>query len=99
MDELNAQFNNYIETFKQLDTNSKKEEFIRILKEFVAMLNVVATNEGVETHFLKSGEILDLNQEFVPEDDFIEAALVYLENAKNIIGELLDKKLYSDIEM
>jgi len=99
MDELNNQFNNYIEEFKQLDINSKRDEFIRILKEFVVILNVMATNEGVETTFLKNKEILDLQKEYVSEDDFIEAALVYLENAKNIIGEFLEKKLYNDLEI
>lgn len=99
MNELNIEFNDYIEKFKQLDTNSKREEFIRLLKEFVVMLSVVATNEGIKTDFLKSNEILDLKKENVSEDDFIEASLVYLENAKNIIGEFIDKKLYNDIEM
>lgn len=60
---------------------------------------VVATNEGVDTNFLKNKEILDLQKEFVSEDDFIEASLVYLENAKNIIGEFLEKKLYNDINI
>lgn len=98
MDELNNQFNNYIEEFKQLDINSKRDEFIRILKEFVVILNVMATNEGIEITFLKNKEILDLQKEYVSEDDFIEAALVYIENAKNIIGEFVEKKLYSDLE-
>jgi len=92
MGELNIQFNNYIEEFKKLDINSKRDEFIRILKEFVVILNVMATNEGVETTFLKNNEILDLQKEYVSEDDFIEAALVYLEVAKNMIGEYLEKK-------
>jgi len=99
MGELNIQFNNYIEEFKKLDINSKRDEFIRILKEFVVILNVMATNEGVETTFLKNNEILDLQKEYVSEDDFIEASLVYLENAKNIIGEFLEKKLYNDLEI
>lgn len=60
---------------------------------------VVATNEGVDTNFLKNKEILDLQKEFVSEDDFIEASLVYLENVKNIIGEFLEKKLYNDINI
>ena len=33
MDELNVQFNNYVEEFKKLDINSKRGEFIRLLKE------------------------------------------------------------------
>ena len=99
MNELNVEFNKYIEEFKKLDTYSKREEFIRMLKEFVAILNTMASNEGIEVNFLKSQEILDLQKENVTEDDFIEACLVYLENAKNIIGEFLDKKLYNDINI
>ena len=93
MDELNVQFNNYVEEFKKLDINSKRGEFIRLLKEFVVMLSVIAKNNGVEVSFLKNNEILDLQKENVSEDDFIEAALVYLENAKNIIGEFFEKQL------
>ena len=97
MDELNVQFNNYVEEFKKLDINSKRDEFIRLLKEFVVMLSVIAKNNGVEVTFLKNNEILDLQKEFVSEDDFIEAALVYLENAKNIIGEFLDNQLNGNL--
>ena len=46
----------------------------------------------IELNFLKNREILDLNSNPVSEDDFIEAALVYLEVAKNIIGEYLLNK-------
>lgn len=99
MNELNIEFNNYIEEFKKLDVRDKRDEFIRILKEFIVVLETIAKNEGVETTFLKNREILDLQNEFVSEDDFIEASLVYLENAKNIIGEFLEKKLYGDLDI
>ena len=98
MDELNIAFNEYINEFKKLDINLKRDEFIRSLKEFLAVISVLANNEGIETTFLKNNEILDLQKENVTEDDFLEAAMVYLENAKNTIGEFLEKKLYKDIE-
>lgn len=98
MNELNIAFNEYINEFKQLDINSKRDEFIKSLKEFLAVISVLASNEGIQTTFLKNNEILDLQKEYVSEDDFLEAAMVYLENAKNTIGEFLEKKLYNDIE-
>ena len=92
-DEKNIAFNEYINEFKQLDIDSKRDEFINSLKEFLAVISVLASNEGLETTFLKNNEILDLQKEYVSEDDFLEAAMVYLENIKNIIGEFLEKKL------
>ena len=93
MNVLNIAFNEYINEFKQLDIDSKRDEFINSLKEFLAVISVLASNEGLETTFLKNNEILDLQKEYVSEDDFLEAAMVYLENIKNIIGEFLEKKL------
>lgn len=94
MNDLNIEFNNYVEKFKLLDIKSKREEFISSLKEFIVVLEIIAKNENIPVNFLNNREILDLQKEFVTEDDFIEAALVYLENAKNIVGEFLEKKIY-----
>lgn len=97
MEELNILFNDYVDKFKQMDINSKRKEFLDVLKEFLSMLSVISNNEGLNVDYLKSREILDIKQDEITEDDFIEACLVYLENSKNIIGTLLENKVYNDV--
>ncbi len=92
MEELNLAFNNYIEEVKKLDTAGKRDELIYSIKKLIAIFESFAKEDNIEINFLKSREILDLNNTPVSEDDFIEAALVYLEVVKNIIGEYLLKK-------
>lgn len=93
MNELNVEFNNYINEFQKLNTDKKREEFIKQLKDFLAILTVIGNSEGLKLEYLKNREILDLKNEFVSEDDFIEASLVYLENAKNIVGQIFEKTM------
>jgi len=92
MEELNLAFNNYIEEVKKLDTTGKRNELINSIKQLIAVFESMAADDRIELHFLKNREILDLSNNPVSEDDFIEAALVYLEVAKNMIGEYLEKK-------
>lgn len=92
MDELNLAFNEYIEEVKKLDTVAKRDELINSIKQLIAVFETLAEDEKIEINFLKNREILDLKSENVSEDDFIEATLVYVEVAKNIIGEYLLKR-------
>lgn len=92
MEELDIAFDNYMNEFKKLTTKEKREEVIYSIKELIAGLEYLATQEQIKLHCIKSKEILDLNNEEVSEDDFIEAALVYIEVAKNMIGEYLQHK-------
>ncbi|MBQ3020679.1 MAG: hypothetical protein IJD92_00465 [Bacilli bacterium] len=93
MEELKYDFDKYIEALKGTDTKFKRKELIDSIKELIYIFDTIAQADGVELHYLKSKEIIDLTKENVSEDDFLEAAIVYLENAKNIIGEYLDTKL------
>ena len=92
MEEVNIAFNNYIEEVKKLDIDGKRDELINSIKQLIVVFESFAENDEIELNFLRNREILDLNNNLVSEDDFIEAALVYLEVAKNIIGEYLEKK-------
>ena len=89
MEEINIAFNHYIEEVKKLDISSKRNELIESIKQLIGIFETLALEEGVELHYLKSREILNLNKQNVSEDEFIEASLVYLEVAKNVIGEYL----------
>ena len=92
MEELNNLFNEYIKEFKKLDTIDKRKEVISSIKELIAVFEQLAIKDNIELHYLRNNEIKDLNREKVSEDDFLEAEVVYLEVAKNLIGEYLDKK-------
>ena len=93
MTEKEIAFKNYIEAFKDLEIKSKREEFITSLKEFIVIFDGLAETNDIKLDYVKSNEILDLKGDNVSEDDFLEAAMVYLEISKDIIGQYLSKIL------
>lgn len=92
MEEKNRVFKEYIEAFKELDTDRKREEFIKSLKDFIVIFDSLAQQDNIKIEYMHSNEILDLQKENLSEDDFIEASVVYLEIAKDIIGQYLMQK-------
>ena len=63
------------------------------IKEIIVAYSALAQNEGINLNPLRSQEILDLKEGTESEDDFLEAELVYIEVAKNMIGEYLEYKV------
>lgn len=92
IEELNTTFNNYINEVKKLDTTSKRNELINSVKEIITLFQNLASKDNIEIHYLKSKEILELSKQTMSENDFIELTLIYVEVAKNIIGEYLEGK-------
>lgn len=92
MEEKNRIFKEYIEAFKELDTDRKREEFIKSLKDFIVIFDSLAQKDNIKIEYMHSNEILDLQKENLSEDDFIEASVVYLEIAKDVIGQYLMQK-------
>ena len=92
MEEKNRVFKEYIEAFKELDTDRKREEFIKLLKDFIVIFDSLAQQDNIKIEYMHSNEILDLQKENLSESDFIEASVVYLEIAKDIIGQYLLQK-------
>lgn len=92
MDELNKSFDEYIIEFKKLTTLEKREEVLSSIKDLIAIFEGLASMDKINLNYLKSKEILDIKTSHT-EDDFLEAIIVYLENAKNLIGQYLDKKM------
>lgn len=90
MNELNIEFNNYLNEFKKLSVLEKREEILYSIKELIAFFDQVSNVENISIEYLKSNEILD-NKKSDNEGEFLESLLVYIENAKNIIGQYLDK--------
>ena len=91
MEEKQEIFNSYMEEFKKLSIQEKRDEIMKAIKELIAIFQSFANMDNINLEFLKSKEILDIDKSDT-EDDFLEAELVYIENAKNIIGQYLDKK-------
>ena len=91
MDETNQAFKEYMEEFKKLSIQEKRDEIMKAIKELIAIFQSFANMDNINLEFLKSKEILDIDKSDT-EDDCLEAELVYIENAKNIIGQYLDKK-------
>ena len=91
MDETNQAFKEYMEEFKKLSIQEKRDEIMKAIKELIVIFQGFANMDNINLEFLKSKEILDIDKSDT-EDDFLEAELVYIENAKNIIGQYLDKK-------
>lgn len=92
MEELNNSFENYIEEFKKLSVKDKREEVINSVKEIIAVFDKIARDDNIVLNFLKALEIDDLNKDKVSEDDYLEGLIVYIEAAKNMIGQYLYEK-------
>ena len=88
MHEKKETFKNYIDAYKKLNINSKREEYIDALKELIVIVDGLAETEGIELDYVKSNEIFDISSE----DDFLEASMVYLEVAKDLLGQYLSNK-------
>lgn len=86
---LNETFKDYLTEFKTLSINGKRAEVIDNLKEFIAIFDTLAVQEGMKINYLKSNEIKDLYEENVSEEDFLEGIFVYFEVAKSILGQYL----------
>ena len=67
----------------------KRKQIIRNINEITAMFDDLAKKENMPITYLKSSELSDLKEGYESEDDYLEALLVYVENAKSILGQYL----------
>lgn len=93
MSELDLAFKEYCDQFKKLKKTEKRQEIISSVKELIVFLDALGIRDNMKLSYLKSKEILDLNNGFESEDDYLEALLVYIENAKVMLGEYLSNKI------
>ena len=59
---------------------------------FILNCRAGSNDTNIKIEYMHSNEILDLQKENLSEADFIEASVVYLEIAKDIIGQYLMQK-------
>jgi len=91
MNEIELAFNEYMTAFKQMETIDKRKEIIRSINQITAMFDTIASQSNIEISYLKSNEITELKDGYESEDDYLEALLVYIENAKSVLGQYLVK--------
>lgn len=91
MNEVELTFKEYLNAFKQMRTSDKRKEIIHNINEITAMFDMLATEANIQLSFLKSNEISDLKDGYESEDDYLEALLVYIENAKSVLGQYFAK--------
>lgn len=85
------EFNEYIDAFKELPLQSKKEMTINEIKEILAALTKMKTDLQIEDEILFNREILDVNKVPVSEEDFVEAVFVYLHSIEESLGAYFEK--------
>lgn len=89
MNDVEFAFKEYVDAFKRMETIDKRKEIIRNINEVTAMFEMLATESNIEVSYLKSNEVTELKDGSESEDDYLEALLVYIENAKSVLGQYL----------
>lgn len=89
MNEIDTAFKEYLTAFKEMETPDKRQEIIHAINEITAIFDMLSNQSNIKPSYLKSNEIFDLKDGFETEDDYLEALLVYIENAKSVLGKYL----------
>ncbi len=87
------EYNHYINEFVNLSVEDKREEIVNKLKELIATLEVIAKELNDPQPALLNREMIDLNQEDVSEEDYLEAVFAYLISLEDLIGRTLNQAL------
>ena len=80
-------FNEYVLLFKKLNNQQKKKLVEGEFKKVLAFLEKIKLNEGIQKPILFNREILDMKSEFITDDDFVEAAFVYIHAIEESLGQ------------
>ena len=94
---MKKELDNYVDTFKNLDLETQREELIKLVKEMIGVFQKISKDFKFNTDFIVNHELLDLNKASCSEKDFLEGMLVYLLNLGEISAssiELISDNLY-----
>ena len=86
----NDDFNEYIETYKKLPLKEKKQQLKEQVEELVAALYALNERYGKEPKILYNREIIDLKNEEISEEDFVEALFVYSYTTQELLASLIE---------
>lgn len=84
-------FSEVIENYKRMSISDKREEILKDLKFMVAIFENMCEENNIEYRKIQSKEILDLNNGVESEDDYLEAAFIYVEYLKEVLGALFER--------
>lgn len=87
----NEEFNKYVEAYKQLPLQKKKQIVNEETKKLLAFIEKANNDLKISDTILFNREILDLNQEEVSDDDFVEAMFVYIHSIREGIGRYFNE--------
>lgn len=86
----NNEFNEYVEKYKKLPLNEKKEIVESELQEVLKVMDALCKRHGKEPKVLYNREIQDLKNNNATQDDFVEAMFVYVHSVKELFASLID---------
>lgn len=78
-------FNEYMESFKQLPLSEKQAIIMKQLKVLASFTNSLCNEIGVNNDLLINKELLDVEDNEYSEDDFVEAILVLINSIQNSV--------------
>lgn len=87
----NEKFNNYVEAYKQLPLQEKKNIVNDEVKKLLAIIEKAKSDIGLQSQLLLNKEILDLNRDSVSDDDFVEAMFVYIHTIQESLGDYFNE--------
>ena len=82
----NETFNEYIEAYKKLPLQKKKQMANEEVKKLLAFIEKANNDLNLNDTILFNREILDLNSDNVSDDDFVEAMFVYIYSIREALS-------------
>lgn len=86
----NKEFNEYVDLYKKLNLQEKKDLVEKEISEVLAVLSALNEQYGENPKVLINREISDLRKSDVTEEDFVEAMFVYVNSIKGLIVSLVN---------
>lgn len=85
---MREDFNNYMEEFRKLPLDEKKEIAIEQLKLFVGLTDTMCKQLEIPSELLINKDAIEYKNS---EADFVEAVVVYINSGMNYLYDAVDK--------
>lgn len=90
MNNIQEKFDNMVEAFTKLDTNTMKEEIIKGQKEVLSDIALINQRLNRTHEPLLNRELVDLNNIPISEKDFLEGIFVFTKSVDESLKDLLN---------
>lgn len=88
--EIQEKFDNFIEAYIHLSTSDKRKEIIEKLRGMITNVMMINQELGRNYNLLINKELIDLNNDFLMEKDFLEGIFVYIHTLDDGINDLFN---------